>query len=406
MMGVLFLKKRKSHNHLLPKVDESSIKKLTWVIIMASLASAMVNTVWALYMESFISSPAIIAFFSAFLTIISFFSYFVFIPLMEKMNKAQIYSISLSVMGVCFVALSITRSIIPFVIIAFFLTLVTSLRLTSMGIILRDNSRPKNVSSNFGLIYSIAASAWIIGPLISGFFLTRYGFNIVFSFSAIAVFMAMIIFRKSRISDNNTKKRLDKNFFKNFKAFFSSSARIKCYILNGGSSFWLVLIYLFMPLYIVREGFPISWVGYFLFFIAIIPSFGEYLFGKLAGTIGYKKIFITGFLFLSICAIIAFFVQNPIIVMAIIIISTIGVSMTESTTDSYFLDITSQKDELRFFGPYNTAIDACDFISKIIPAVILLFLPFKSVFLIFGLLMLYIVYVAFTIKDHIENKKK
>ncbi len=405
-MGILVGKKRKFYEHRLRGLRFSGMARLAVVGMIAGLASAMINTIWAVYMGQFLSSIALIGLFSAFLTIISFFSYFLFIPLMEKMNKAQIFSVALAVMGAGYVALSITKSFYLFAAVSIAITLVSALRITSFGIILRDKSNPKKVSKNFGMIYSLIIISWIIGPLIAAYFLNQSDFRIVFSIGALCIFLSLLIFRLSRISDSNIKKRVDRDFFKNFKAFFSSKDRVKSYIMNGGSALWMALAYLFMPLYIIKEGLPLSFIGYFLFLYAIIPGIGEYYFGKLAGRIGYKKIFMIGFYLMAVLAVIAFFISNPYIVMGLIILSGIGIAMTESTTDSYFLDLTNDKEELRFYGPYNTAIEACEFAAKLLSAVFLIFLPFNYIFLVFGALMLIVGFVSSTIKDVVESRRR
>jgi len=380
--------------------------KLALVAMIAGLASAMINTIWAVYMNQFISSIALIGLFSASLTFISFFSYFLFIPLMEKMNKAQVFSIALAVMGVGYVALSMVKSFWLFALISITVTLVSSLRITSFGLILRDKSSPKKVSKNFGMIYSLVIIAWVIGPLIAGYFLQKSDFKIIFSIGALCIFASMLIFRLSKISDPNRKRRIDRYFFRNFRAFFHSGDRVKAYIMNGGSALWMALAYLFMPLYIIKNGFSPSWIGYFLFAYAVIPCIGEYYFGKLAGRIGYKKIFQTGFYSMALLAFIAFFINNPLIVMALIIISSTGIAMTESTTDSYFLDLTNNKEELRFYGPYNTAIEVLEFAAKLFSGIFLVFLPFNYVFLVFGIMMLIVGLVSSTIRDKIESRKR
>ncbi len=397
----MLLSRKRLNNHKL-----SGLSKLTIVVVIISLSSSIIDTVWAVYMSQFLDSVALVGLFSGFLTIISFFSYFWFIPVMERLNKAQVYMVSLAIMGVSYVGFSIIHSFVPFALISIVSTIAITLRATSAGIILRDTSNRKKVANNFGFVYSLQAAAWIVGPLISGLISRFYDIKLIFSVSALLVFVAMLIFKNFRISDNNSKKHIDKNFIKNFKDFFKSWNRVKSYILNGGSSLPLVLFYLFMPLYIINNNLPLSWIGYLMFGYAIIPAFGEFFFGKLAGRIGYKKIFVVGFFSMSVLVLLAFFFSSHYVVLALLFLTCIGVSMTESTTDSYFLDITSDKEELRFFGPYNTAMDICAGIGKLLPSLVLLFLPFKFVFLVYGVLMLIIAFVSSTINDKIESRRK
>jgi len=107
-----------------------------------------------------------------------------------------------------------------------------------------------------------------------------------------------------RIKDLNIKKKPDFNITKNFFAFFKSKDRVISYILGGGVNLWWILIFLFMPLFILRQGLDDLWIGYFLF-ASMVPLVAlTYLFAKKAGKIGFKRIFKIGFL---IPAVLSFF---------------------------------------------------------------------------------------------------
>ncbi len=59
-----------------------------------------------------------------------------------------------------------------------------------------------------------------------------------------------------------------------------------------------------------------------------------------------------------------------------------------------------------FYGPYNTRINVNNFIGKMLPAVLLLFLPFKFIFLLFSLFMFIMFLLCFKVKDIIEKNGK
>ena len=58
------------------------------------------------------------------------------------------------------------------------------------------------------------------------------------------------------------------------------------------------------------------------------------------------------------------------------------------------------------YGPYNTAIDTGSFIGKIFPSLMLIFLPFKFVFLLFGVFMFLLFLISFKTKNVVELRKK
>jgi MFS family permease len=221
------------------------------------------------------------------------------------------------------------------------------------------------------------------------------------------VFLSFIIFKFSGIKDNNIKKKIDSDFIKNFFDFFKDKDRKKAYILGGGVNFWLILIYLYMPIFILNSGLNDLWIGYFLFATALPALFLEYYLAKLAGKTGFKKIFKLGYLILSFAALICFFVGNIYFIMLILVLASIGLSMIEPTTEAYFFHTVKTKEqENKYYGPYNTTIDISQFIVKILGGVLLWFLPFKFLFLFFGLFMFGYFLICFKIKEIREDKMR
>ncbi len=255
-------------------------------------------------------------------------------------------------------------------------------------------------------MYSFMNIAWVIGPLIAGYISESFGIKIIFVLAAIFILLASLIFKISKINDSNIKKKIDKNLIKNFVDFFKDKNRVKAYILGGGVNFWWILIYLFIPLYIIRQGLHTLWIGYFLFAIAVPLILFEFPFSKLAEKIGFKKIFWIGFLIPALSAIVCFFISNVYVVLGLLSFASIGLAMLEPTTEAYFFDVTKDKEESRFYGAYNTTIEINQFIGKLLPSLLLLFLPFKFIFLFFGVFMLFFVFLSSKIKDVIEKKIK
>lgn len=397
----MVLSQRKEKGMIKPDM----VTKLFTISFLSTISSALVSTIWAVYLYSFLNSEVGVGFFSAFLTIISFLSYFLFIPLIQKTSKSKLFLYSLALFFVTYLALAFSNSLYFVLFLAIFITLIYTLRITSFGIIVKDKSKKNSLSKNEGLIYSFSNLAYLIGPLIAGYLANKYGFSSVFLFSAFSILIALIIFKISNIKDQNIDKKTTNSIRKNFFDFFKSKKRTIAYILGGGINFWWSFIYLFMPLYIIKSGLNDLWIGYFLFAVAIPLILTEYYFSKIAGKIGFKKIFKKGFLLVSIISFACFFIPNIYIILGLLVFASFGMAMLEPTTEAYFLDILkNKKEENRFYGPYNTTIDLNSFISKIFAAGILIFLPFKFLFLFFGASMFIFFLISFKTKTIIEDK--
>lgn len=398
-MGILIRKQRGGRVF-------TGIGKLALVGFIVAFASAIIDTIWAVYLDSFLNNAALVGFISAGLTVISFFSFFIFIPLIEKTKKSTIYFFTLTLMAATYLLFAINTKFYFLILLAALITILYTLRLTSFGIIVKDKSPEKQLARNEGLMYSFWNVAWVIGPLIAGYISESFGIRLIFVLAAIFVLIAALIFKISGIRDANIKKKVHKNLIKNFIDFFKDKDRTKAYILGGGVNLWWVFIYLFMPLYIIRQGLDTLWVGYFLFAVAVPLIIFTFPFAKLAGKIGFKTIFKIGFLIPGILAITCFFINNVYVVLGILACASVGLAMLESTTEAYFFDVTKEKDEPRFYGPYNTTIEVNHFIGKILAATLLIFLPFEYIFLLFGVFMFFFVIVSFRIKEVIERKKR
>ena len=91
-----------------------------------------------------------------------------------------------------------------------------------------------------------------------------------------------------------------------------------------------------------------------------------------------------------------------------------NISATRSLSSHYLTQITKplreanllkSKEDCRFYGPYNTTIEVNHFIGKILASSLLLFLPFKFIFLLFSLFMFLMFLISCKIKNIIKFKR-
>src|SRR4030042_2834532 len=203
-MGILFRKERGS-------LIFTKIGWISLVTVIIGLSSSFVDTIWAVYMHSFIDNIALIGFLSSFLTLVSFFSFFLIVPLIEKSSKSRLYFITLLLFGLCYLLFAVTHNFYLFLVLAIAVSILISLKITCFWIIVRDSSSEKHLSRNEGLNYTFLNLSWLIGPLVAGTLSARYGINFIFALSAVFVFIGLFIFRASKIKDVNKEKRMDKN---------------------------------------------------------------------------------------------------------------------------------------------------------------------------------------------------
>lgn len=396
-MGIILRKKFERHHF-------NTISKIAVVGFIVALALSLLDTIWALYLDSFVNNASTVGFISGALTFISLLSYFFIIPYIERSRKDRLYFSTLIIYAAAYFLFALNRSLYIAIIIAFVLTIAQTLRMTCFGLIIKDKSSKKSLPSNEGIIYTFINLAWLVGPLIAGFVADKYTLNFVFVLAGVFIILAAVAFKTFGVRDASIKKKIDKSVCKNCIDFFRDKDRVFAYILSGGVNFWWVLIYLFMPLYIVRQGLSDIWVGCFLFAIALPLILTEYVFSKIAERVGYRKIFLLGYFIVIVLSFASFFANNPFVVLVLMVLGSFGMAMTEPTTESYSLALLSKDEAERFYAPYNTTADINCFIGKIVPSVVLLFLPFKFVFIVFGIAMMIMFLLSFYAKEKIKSR--
>ncbi|MFH1308037.1 MAG: MFS transporter [archaeon] len=334
-----------------------AIDKLGASYLVSLIGLASVGAIWSIYLDSFLHSAAYVGFLTTFFTVISLLACFFIVPFVEKYSKSKLFALSIFIFIISYFIFSIYTNFYLVIFLGVLLAVAVSLRITTFGIIVRDKSKEQEVSKNEGLIYSIFNLGWFVGPLIAGYVVSIYGFRAVFFYSAVLLFLSLFVFKKFKINDNRKEKRIDYNIVKVTVDFFKKRERVFAYMTGGAVNFWMALLYVYIPIYIVESGYEDVWVGVFLAGVVIPTILTEYYFGKLAGKKGFKKMFLIGYLILFVSAILCFFFPEFYYIFPILVISSFGISMVEPTTEAYFFDIVNEKERDKYYGPYNTAID-------------------------------------------------
>ena len=378
-----------------------TIKTLSFVIFLVSLALAYIDTIWAIYINEFVNNASIVGALSSLFVIFSIFLYFYFIPLLEKHHPTKIYLFSLMLYAVAYVLFAISSNFYLFVVLGFMLTIASVLRKDSMGVIIRDESKLTELGRNEGIIYAVSNISWLIGPLIASFLSQKFNISLIFLLAATSVAMAIITFRTAKVHEKVIiPRKVDKNLFKNIKDFFSSRELTKTYLVSGGIDLWWAILYLYVPLFMIKEGLNLTWVGIFLFAVCVPLTALEYFVGKRADKYGFKKFFIAGYTILAIMSIIAFALTNIYWILLVLVLASIGAAFLEPTTEAYFFKLIPKAKENKYYGPFCTASDFNSLIGLLIAAGVLFFLPFKYIFLLLAIQMTFFALVALKLKKN------
>ncbi len=373
-----------------------TISILLFIGLIISISNGLFNTIWALFLDSFLHNESYVGLFSTLISIVALISFVIFIPIIEKYqeNKVYIYSLAFSIF-ILFLY-SITKSIYLVFVLALIYIMFGVLRAESFGIMYRNESKTKALGKNEGLVYTLSNLGWLLGPLLGAFLLRIYDIPQIFSVAALLAFIALLIFilykHKAR------KYKIKYKLLENLKLFFKNQDLRHLYLAGIGISIWWGFIFIYIPLHMVRNGIEKSQVGIF-FFLLILPLLMEYIIGKKSDKLGSKPFISSGYFIISIFAIIAFIMNNIYLVLLAVILASFGAAFIEPTKEINFFKLINKKEEERYYGIYLTNIEVGLLLGKLIPALLLFIMPFNYIFIILAILMFIFGLISLNLKN-------
>ncbi|MDD4983693.1 MAG: MFS transporter [Candidatus ainarchaeum sp.] len=378
----------------------SKSTELAFVRFFVSLALAAIMAIWAIYLFSFGLSESTIGFVSAIFLIVAVSSSFIVIPILEKYNQRKIIIISLAISILGFSLLSIITNLYFFLAVYLVLTINAVLRVNASDILFRDNSDDGKLNRQMSIMFCIINFAWLIGPLIAGFFLLEFGLRSVFLSAAGFYALALILFLILKISPAQKERDgLDKHILLNIINFIKDKKLHLPYLVSMGLQIWWGFVYIYIPLFIIKAGLSDGTVSIFIAFLVIPLIIFEYFVGKASEKLGFRKFFKYGFFLLSIIALALFFMNNIYLQLALVVIASIAASFIEPIDGAFFFKQVKKLDEEKYYPIFTTSKDFGAALGKFLPAIVLLFLPSSFAYLVMFILMGIFFFISLKIKE-------
>lgn len=369
-------------------VPLSNSLELSFSRFFTTIGVACVNAVWAIYMSSFGLSNSTIGFLSAGFVTVSIVVAFLSIPFLEYFNQSKILIVSMVSSAFAYFMIGFFHSLGVFIFMACFLSVSEILRIECYSILFRDSVTRKKLNEAEGFLYTLLNLAWLLGPLIAGFFILKFGVSSVFFLSIAFVFIGIFLLLLTRLPNFKAKRfEYDTHVVENVRDFLSYKKAHLPYIMAAGVQVWWVLVYLYVPLFMIKSGLSDSSVAIFIALVVAPLILIENLVGKLSSKYGFRFFFFTGFLALCILSLFLFLSNDIYIQLGLIIFASIFVSFLEPLQDTFFFKRTRVKDEDKFFPLFNTSLYAGAFFARVIFATVLLFLPSRFVYFFMFILM-------------------
>jgi len=363
------------HLHRKHRLNKSS--ELTIVQLFIAIALASMETVLALFMYSLGLNESTIGFISGGLVVVSLVAALTSPPLLEKINQNKLLLFSLGFATIAYALIALVPNIILFLVLIVALAVFAVYQDECFMILFRDNTKTIELNKQEGLLYAIMNVGWLVGPLIAGFIIAKFSIPSVFFITALFFLIALTIFRFMNLKVIKKKrKEIDGSFLKNIKDFIKDKKIRLPYIMSVGIEVWWAIIYIYVPIFMVKQGLSESYVGLFLSAIVLPLIFIEYPIGRLSERKGFGFFFATGYGALAVVGIIVFFFSGHIIPqLMLLVMASLFVGFLEPLQDTFFFINVKKTDEEKYYPTYGTAAAIGGFIGKVSIAILLLMLP-------------------------------
>jgi predicted MFS family arabinose efflux permease len=208
---------------------------------------------------------------------------------------------------------------------------------------------------------------------------------------------AYIVVRITKLRVIPKQQSFDKKFLSDLFEFFKDSRLVKMYILCGSASVWWAVIFIYVPMYIVSNGLPYSYIGYFIFATAVPLVLFEAKIGESINSQTFHRFYIIAFSILGSIALICHFTSNVYITLALLVIGSFGVMFLEPMREIYFFTVVPLTKAEKYYGTFKASNDTGILFGKIMGALVLTFLAFNYIFFFLAIIMFILLGLSFSI---------
>ena len=269
------------------------------------------------------------------------------------------------ILAALLIIVSYAPTLATFIIFGLLLSMVATIRTNGFDLMMKHVGEKHNVDVESNL-YSLLNIAWLIGPLLCIPLLIFFEYHTVFILSG-ACILAAALFKPVDTHKPDTHSIKLTTFFKRYWVPYALTIAIEA---------WWALIYLFVPLQIIRAGYPEWSVAAYLAIVIVPLPIIEFFSKRFTHHYGFKLQYITGFLGLFIITLTIPHVSFTIFII-LTLIGTMFLGLIEPLQDSYFFHIVRKQDETRAVPLYGSSFEMGSIVGRGLLAFCLLFLPLQ-----------------------------
>ena len=395
----------KTKKHL-EHADKKKLEILSFISFLFGFSQAILAYVIADYFKEAFGSTNVSVFY--------FISYAIALigilnmhKIIKKLGKAtaMFLFLFLQVCSVTFLVFS-SPSIIGVILLMSYI-IASYLAWVMLDIIVEDYSEDKKSGRIRGMHLTILNAGFMVGPFISTQVLEKFGFNGLF-FVAMIISMFMFVVAILGLRSDNQRFGQNLTISDLMKKIFVNKDVMKIYAVSLALEFFFALMVVYTSLYLHNElGMSWSEIG-IIFTIMLIPFvILGYPVGVLADKkLGEKEMIIFGLAIMAISSASIFFITSTSVwIWSLVLFATrIGATIIETLRDSYFYKKIDGRD-VDIISFFRTTPSVAYILATTISAVILIFFPLKSVFLLVALAAFLAIFAAVRLVDNKSEKE-
>ncbi|MDR3519536.1 MAG: MFS transporter [Candidatus Pacebacteria bacterium] len=251
-----------------------------------------------------------------------------------------------------------------------------------------------------GIYLALSNFAWVVAQLLSGTVFGNFPLKTIYiiAFFIMILFFLLSLFGLKNIPDPKYDRLKILSYVKDF---IKNKNLLRSYSIDFLLQFFYCWMIIYTPIYLYSYlGF--TWKDIAIIFTIMLLPFVliESSMGRYSDKVGERKMLMVGFFIISISTISLFFIQKPEIWIwaALLFLTRVGAATVEVMSDSYFFKHIKPENE-EFVGIYRSTSPLAYITGPIVALMVFIFLPkFNFIFPVLGLMMLFGVYLASTIR--------
>ena len=297
----------------------------------------------------------------------------------------------------------------PYIIGTSFILFTTTNTLVyfCIDIFIEHFGNPQTIGKTRGLYLTILNIAWIMSPLISVFLITKEGgYKAIFILAFLMVsLMTVGLFFSVRTFKDKTYNKTP--LLETFKYLKTNHHMFSIVVINFLLQFFFAWMIVYTPIYLFNHlGFNWNQIG-IIFTIMLTPFV---ILGLPIGTLIDKYhtskrllLYIGFFIIIFSTLIISFITTKSIAIWAIILLITrVGASIIETTSETYFFTHIKEEDAY-LLGTFRDMNPVAYIIAPLIATGVFLFLPFKYLFIVLSVILATGLYFTSKLKHNHDN---